>query len=188
MQWFAFRAGSDEDALAARLGLAPWRSVVQMRRPMPLDEKPTWPEGVEVRSFRPGEDDDEWVRVNRRAFADHPEQGAVEVAGLRALMQEEWFDPQGFLVAEDAEGMAGFCWTKIPDGAHGEIYAIGVDPDRQGRGLGRALVVAGLAHIAGTGVPEATLYVEADNDPARSLYRDLGFVTDHADRAYAADT
>ena len=43
--------------------------------------------------------------------------------------------------------LAGFCWTKVHDDEEpplGEIYVIAVDPDFVGRGLGRALTVAGL--------------------------------------------
>ena len=32
---------------------------------------------------------------------------------LRAREQEAWFDPEGFLLAFDDEGLAGFCWTKV---------------------------------------------------------------------------
>lgn len=187
LQWFTFRAGPAEAEVASRLGLSPWRELVQMRRGMPLDEEPRLPEGVRLRAFRPGPDDEVWVAVNARAFATHPEQSRVTVAELRALMAEEWFDSEGFLVAEDDAGMAGFCWTKVADPSEGEIYVIGVDPDRQGTGLGRALVVAGLAHIAAQGAAEASLYVDGDNAAARALYENLGFHVDHVDRVYACD-
>ena len=56
---------------------------------------------------------------------------------------------------------------------------MGIDPAAQGRGLGRALTLAGLHHLAGLGVAEVLLYVEADNHAARSTYARLGFT--HAD-------
>src|SRR5947209_2747605 len=78
---------------------------------------------------------------------------------------------------ETADGahLVGFHWTKVHGGdqhadhAHepiGEVYVVGVDPDAQGRGLGRALTVAGLRHLRDLGLSEAMLYVESDNEPA----------------------
>ncbi len=57
----------------------------------------------------------------------------------------------------------------------GEIYIVGVDPSARGRGLGRILTQAGLAHLRAAGRPGAILYVEAENQPALKLYRQLGF-------------
>jgi len=157
-----------------------------------------WPEGTIVRSFRIGEDEAAWVPVNNRAFAGHPEQGAWTVEMLQAREQEDWFDPEGFVLAFDAasEGgrLAGFCWTKVhpaqpprePD-ALGEIYVIGADPSRHGRGLGRALTTAGLESLAGRGITVGMLYVDADNVAAVGLYRALGFVTHRTDRAYGRE-
>ena len=122
----------------------------------------------------PGEDEAAWVAVNNRAFAGHPEQGAWTVEMLRRREREPWFDPAGFLLAFDADGLAGSCWTKIhppqpprePD-ALGEIYVIGADPTRQGRGLGRALTAGGLASLAARGITVGMLFVDADNEAAR---------------------
>jgi len=179
------------DARAARAGFVAERDLLQMRVPLPLAAPARWPEGTRVRTFRVGEDEAAWVPVNNRAFAGHPEQGAWTVDMLRAREQEDWFDPEGFLLAFDDGGLAGFCWTKVhapqpprePD-ALGEIYVIGADPRRHGRGLGRALTTAGLASLADRGITVGMLYVDADNEAAVGLYRALGFVVHRTDRAY----
>ncbi|HEU5474132.1 MAG TPA: mycothiol synthase [Actinophytocola sp.] len=139
---------------------------------------PTWPAGVRVRTFVPGQDEPDVVAVNRRAFDWHPEQGALTVDDLAAAEDEPWFDPDGFFLAVDPEDrLLGFHWTKVHAGPPpvGEVYVVGVDPDAQGGGLGRALTLAGLHHLHRGGLSKVILYVESDNAPAVAVYRRLGF-------------
>lgn len=67
------------------------------------------------------------------------------------------------------------------DHGAGEVYVVGIDPSAQGRGLGRALTLAGLRHLEGQGVDEVILYVESDNLPARKVYDSLGFTHAESD-------
>ena len=167
--------------LAERLGFHAARELWVMRRPtaVPLEAAEP-PPGVSIRDFRDN-DAEALLAVNRAAFRDHPEQGALDAEGLAERMAEPWFDPAGLLMAVANDGeLLGFHWTKQHDAATGEVYVVGVSPSAQGRGLGRILTVAGLRHLAARGVDEVLLYVESDNTPARSLYADLGFT--HATR------
>jgi mycothiol synthase len=187
-------ADDDSDAVAAELGLKPARDLWQLRVRLPVPS-PRWPPGVTVRPFEPGRDDDAWLRVNNRAFAADPDQGRWSLAVLREREREPWFDPAGFLLAFDDRGLAGFCWTRLhppappvePD-ALGEIYVIGVDPDRQGLGLGRSLVLAGLDDLhRRRGAAIGMLFVDAANAPALALYQSLGFSLARVDRGYVCD-
>jgi mycothiol synthase len=178
----------DDDAVA-QAGFRRQRDLLQMRVALPLSETAAWPPGVEVRPFVPGDDDAAWLAVNNRAFAGHPEQGGWVASTLARRLAEPWFDPKGFLLAVDGDGLAGFCWTKIhpatgTDPELGEIFVIGVDPSREGKGLGRALVVAGLSSLAERGVRTGMLFVDGDNEAALRLYESLGFTTHRRDRAY----
>jgi mycothiol synthase len=163
------------------------RELYQMRRPLPVDDVPRPAEPLATRPFVVGRDEDAWLEVNNRAFATHPDQGHWALPTLAERMQEPWFDAAGFLLHEEGGRLAGFCWTKVHDSTPplGEIYVIGVDPDFHGRGLGEALVLAGLDDMTTRrGMRIGMLYVEADNTPALRLYRKLGFTVHQSDRAY----
>ena len=169
-------------ALAQSFGLSRIRALFQLR--MPLAEvpaaDPVFPDGVTVRAFVPGADEQAWLGVNQRAFAHHPEQGSWTIKDLRLREEEPWFDPAGFFLAERDGRIVGFHWTKVhqPDDGSapiGEVYVVGVDPGQQGGGLGRALTQTGLAHLRRIGLADVLLYVDEDNTAAVKMYTALGF-------------
>ena len=194
----AWSHGNHEAAadLAARYGYVPVRELWKMRLATAASDLPDvpLPEGVTLRGFEPGRDEEAWLAVNRAAFVHHPEQGAMTRADLDARMAEDWFSPEGFLLAEDASGrLLGFHWTKIHPrhGDHpaiGEVYVVGVAPEAQGTGLGKALTVAGIRHLQRQGLHAVMLYVDGDNIPAVALYRRLGFTRWDMDVMYAPRT
>lgn len=165
-------------ALAAATGLDRARELLQLRASVAearagLGERPM-PAGLAISSFT-ADDADDWVALNARAFASHPEQGRMTRGDLDDRVAEAWFDPALLLLARDADGrLAGFHWLKVEDG-QAEVYVLGVDPDRGARGLGSALLAAGLDLLAARGHEDVDLYVEADNAPALALYRRAAF-------------
>jgi mycothiol synthase len=165
-------------ALAARLGFARVRDLWVMRRPLSaLPDVPAPADGIDVRTFRVGADEEAFLSLNAAAFAHHPEQGGLTRAGLAERMAEPWFDPAGFFVATRGDRLVGFHWTKVHDERPpcGEVYVVGVSPQEQGSGLGRLLTATGLHHLAAQGLGEVVLYVEAGNAAAVAVYERLGF-------------
>jgi mycothiol synthase len=203
-------------ALARSMGFSGERRLFQLRRSLyaPLPDV-ALPDGIAVRTFRAGQDEQAWVEVNNRAFADHPDQGSWTVADIRVREREPWFDAGGFFLAERRGGeqserrLVGFHWTKVhgaacggrgeaaprkngarANGPHehepiGEVYVVGVDPAEQGRGLGRALTVVGLRHLRALGLGQAMLYVDESNTGAVGVYESLGFTHWDTDVSFA---
>jgi mycothiol synthase len=185
--------------LATAAGFERIRSLWQMRRSLqaPL-ERPVFAEGITVRTFVVGRDEQAWTELNRRAFVRHPEQGTWTREDLEQREREAWFDADGFFLAEQEGRLAGFHWTKIhgsrpggsagasgdsggqSGGAHGhnamgEVYVVGVDPSHRGTGLGRALTLIGLRYLRSRGLFQVMLYVDESNTAAIRLYESLGF-------------
>jgi mycothiol synthase len=188
-------------ALAARQHLVATRQLLVMTRDL-ADPVPTTPppEGTAIRTFEVGRDEDEWLRVNARAFHHHPEQGRLTRADLADRMAESWFDPAGFFLAVStgaspadqapagsptAPSIMGFHWTKQHPDRLGEVYVLGVDPLAGRAGLGRALLSRGLTHLQQQGNTSVQLYVEAEHERAVALYAGYGFTVASRDVMYA---
>lgn len=176
-------------ALAGHHGLVRERELWRMERALDGGgdlPPPALPDGVALRAFEPGRDEAGWLALNAAAFADHPEQGAWEADDLAARTSAPWFDPADLLLLVDAAAPGhplASHWTKV-DGAVGEVYVVAVAPEQQGRGLGRAAVLAGLHHLAQRGARRVELYVDGHDARARHLYERLGFTRASTDVAW----
>jgi len=191
-QWWAHGDLPAAQGLAASAGLTPARTLLILRlapadrgaRPPAAEPRDQRPPGITIRPSTPA-DIDGIIAVNARAFASHPEQGAMDRADFDRRAASDWFDHDGLFVAERDGRIVGFHWTKI-EGDVGEVYVVGVDPGEQGTGLGTALTARGLDHMRAAGTEAIDLYVEGDNAPALAVYHRLGF-TEHArDTLYTA--
>lgn len=210
LRLWAHGADAAANELASAHGFRRVRRLWQLRRSLfaPLDPV-EMPAGITLRSFDAQRDIPGWLALNSAAFTDLPDQGGWTREDLERRMAEPWFDPDGFLMAEAADGrLVGFHWTKVhshghghhppgrdphdprghqPHGVHepiGEVYVVGVEPGMRGRGLGRCLTLAGLHHLRRQGLAAALLYVDADNARAISLYQGLGFAAWDSDTLF----
>ena len=194
VNWWVYEPTSAHRALADDVGMTQNRTLYQMRRGLPTERHAT----IETRAFVPGADDEVWLSVNNRAFADHAEQGGWTLETFRTRQQETWFEPEGFRMHERDGRVAGFCWTKVHHTGHeltdpdhrgdlGEIYVIAVDPDFHGQGLGSEMTLAGLDHLESSGIDTALLYVDAANEGAVAMYRRLGFDVHSTNAAFVAE-
>jgi mycothiol synthase len=156
----------------------------QLRRPLSDVPAVPLPEGVRLRPFVVGQDEDAWLAVNAAAFADHAEQGRWTRSDLESREREPWFDPPGFLLAFRDDTLVGFHWTKVHPTGIGEVYVLGVAPQAQGLRLGSALLTAGLEYLAGRGVTEVMLYVDESNAAAIRMYERYGFAPYDVDAQY----
>jgi len=183
-------------ALATSFGFEKIRTVLQMSRALtdiqqlPNVNKKEVDQEIVIRSFLPGIDSDAWLSLNNKVFKGHPEQGRWQLADLNIRINEEWFDEQGFFLAEINHQIIGSTWTKI-HGAHtheyageieshahpaiGEIYITAVDQAYAGRGIGKVLTITALNYLKYQGLSDAMLYVDFGNKKALNLYQSLGF-------------
>ena len=95
---------------------------------------------------------------------------------LMAAMPPEQF----VLVAEDNGAVVGFCIggrSRTPDDPFsGEVYAIYVLPEHQGRGAGRALLEAAAKELRRRSHQSMIIWVLRENAPSRRFYERMGGV------------
>jgi mycothiol synthase len=190
VQVWVRRAGEREFAAARAAGFDVERRLGVLGRDLDDEALGVAPDGVapggvEVRSYRPDEDDEAVVAVLAAAYEGTDETG-WDLARFRERRGWPWFRAEDLLVAEleDAR-IGGIHWLKRRGDGAGEVYNLAVHPDAQGRGLGPVLLHAGLEHLRRVGCHEVLLWVDLANDRAGRLYASQGFVTRWEDVALA---
>ncbi len=193
---------------AAKLGFIPVRNVIQMRRSLFSQIEPLIEiEGLNFRNFDAKNDIDKFLELNKKCFAKLPDQANWTKKDLELRMNESWFKADGFVLLENKnKELVGFCWTKIHGQDHehteydghthhshghepiGEIYVLGVNPDFQGKGIGKLLTIWGLNYLRRAGLDSAMLYVDSNNKNAIDLYTSLGFNFWGVDKLYISNT
>lgn len=115
------------------------------------------------------------TRIQNRCFGGtwgyHPN----TVAEITYRTNLSHFSPEDVILTCEGDELVGYCWTEITSEREGRIYMLGVVPDYRGKGIGRRLLLAGLAHLSSKGIGVAVLTVDSENKAARSLYESVGF-------------
>jgi ribosomal-protein-alanine N-acetyltransferase len=108
------------------------------------------------------------VRIERKSFGQPWPYSAFE----------RFLDESGFLVATRDDGVVGYVVGDVtPNFGRdiGHVKDLAVADAARRRGIGRSLLVQSLTVLAVEGAAVVKLEVRESNDPARTLYRDVGF-------------
>jgi ribosomal protein S18 acetylase RimI-like enzyme len=86
------------------------------------------------------------------------------------------------LVAEENGSVIGYAYAALEGydymalrGPAGILHDIIVEPEHRGRGVGRLLLEASLAHLSSRGAPRIVLSTAEQNEPAQRLFASMGF-------------
>ena len=144
------------------------------------------PETV-LRPLRPDEFD-AWRRGSERFYAENMvEAGGIdpEVAARKArtdfdALLEDGVETTGhaFFAIEEGEEPVGSLWLAERTDDQGRtlfVYEVFVRAGARGRGHGREAMHFAEAEARRRGIPAVTLNVFGGNEPARGLYRSLGY-------------
>ncbi len=161
-------------AFLEKRGFAPMKIDLEMCRRGPPPAPVKAPAGYTLRPYeKSAANDAAWIALHDDGYtATH---GYTQ---MNASDQETSRSTPGFhlwLAAKDGE-VCGLCETQpSQDGSGGLLESVVVHSAHRGRGLGRALVVAGLRTLAEQGFAKVDLGVFDDNASAKGLYHSLGF-------------
>lgn len=112
------------------------------------------------------------VRLINAAF--RVEQPFIEGERVNADGVRGYMEKGKFLLAESVGGLAGCVYVELR-GERGYVGLLGVDPSRQGTGLGRKLMDAAENYFRQTGCRAVDLRVISGRTPLPAFYRHLGY-------------
>lgn len=128
----------------------------------------------ECRHLREGEEE-VLTQIQNLSFAGHWGYNPNTVEAVAYHISLSHRSLKDIVLACEEDNVIGYCWTEIASRGQGRIFMIGSDPDYRGKGLGRKLLLAGLANLKNKGAGEVWLTVDSENKAACSLYKSIGF-------------
>lgn len=136
--------GKSPDAIewARGLGYESVRSFYRMRIDMTdAPPEPQWPEGISVRTHRPGEDDRRLFDAVEEAFSDHWGHLPMQYDDWLRRMNRDDFDPSLWFVAWDGDEIVAMslCGVMIDNG--GWVSSVAVRRPWRQRGIARAIML-----------------------------------------------
>lgn len=132
------------------------------------------------RHLQDGEED-KLTKLQNRVFAGTWGYNPNTVEEITFRTHLSTFSPDDILLSYDEDKAIGYCWTEmsceggVPSERKGRILMLGVDPDHRGKGVGKKLILAGLARLKGKNLKIAQVTVDGENKVACALYQSLGF-------------
>lgn len=163
-----------------------WQMEIQMEATPPT---PTWPDGIRVRMFIPGQDEQRTHHALAESFStngDEPYSSFDE--WLQFGVESESFDPAlWFLAVEDNDEIAGVILCELrTDSARGWISEVAVRPKWRKRGLGQALLYHAFGEFYQRNIYKCALVVDAANPSgATRLYERAGMhASNHVEIRY----
>jgi ribosomal protein S18 acetylase RimI-like enzyme len=191
--WLGERGHHEVDTYAADLRRIAWleahgfthtRSSFDLDRGInPPPAPAVWPRAVAVARYRPGEDDravHALIYVDA-AWGDVPGHTQRSLEAWRSMLTPGY---GGWVARRDGRPLGWVVGRVFGDG-RGWIEQLAVARGARGLGLGRALLLHSLAELRSRGATSFALGVQAENDKAIGLYRDVGFEVAREWRVYA---
>lgn len=129
------------------------------------------PKGYKIRLFRGESEVQEYVALHRAAFGSE----RMTIAWRKRILQQPGYHPEIDLILEnEAHAPVGFCicWMR---GDRGQIEPLGVHPDYQRKGLGRALEKAACRALRAQGVGVINVDHGRYHEHAIALSQKTGF-------------
>ena len=178
---------SEESSLLRDRGFAPYGRSEMAFAPTTVAPSYPVPVGVEVRPLRPT-DESALARLHERAYEDHFDRflalEALDPSRDADRQLRDYFtgrygeilSPGSSVAVCDSRLVAAAITTQYPAPGRALIIDVMTDPDRQGRGLGRAVLSHAVRALRDRGETSITLNVTEGNSPAIHLYLRLGFV------------
>ena len=151
------------------------------------------PEGIRVRSMVELGDENEQTQHRLLTGLTRSYEQTMDCPELCTLRTPEdvldshrsvrKYDPRWWWIVElDGEPEGAMLFTICPDQGDAELVYLGLSPRLRGKGLARILMRSGMrelafnsARVKGRTRARLTCAVDLNNDPARRLYRGLGF-------------
>lgn len=137
-------------------------------------QDPSLPEGFEIRSFRPGKDEDAWCIVRNAAFSTlKGSETAITPEMVAKMPSESDYLDGGMMILYENEKPVGVVRGADDEYEDSPIMNIGplaILPEYQGKGLGRALLRSSIKFSKEKGYKRCVLCVNADNEQAKALY------------------